>query len=203
MKFYIALGLLSVFARVNGQALDRDDADDIVEELREGGLIPSVIPASFVPTTHLNVTYVGRLMDFGTEYFPYRNETDSVPEISYVAEPNSYYTVALVDPDAPSRADPYRAQVRHWLSVNIPMTDITRGNSTATPYLRPAPFAGCGRKRFVYVLAKQPGELPELTVPQARPNFDFAKFAADNNMTIVGANYFEVESLPGATCAPN
>ncbi|PVV05103.1 hypothetical protein BB560_000381 [Smittium megazygosporum] len=202
MKFYIALGLLSVLARANGQAFtESDDANDIIEELREEGFIPSVIPANFVPTTNLEVEYAGRRMDFGTEYYPNRNEVNEIPRIRYVAEPNTYYTIALVDPDAPSRANPYRAQVRHWLNVNIPMNDISAGNSTGTPYLPPIPFAGCGEKRFVYILAKQQSELPNLTVTQNRANFDFAKFAADNSMTIIGANYFEVESEPGPSCS--
>ncbi|PVV01556.1 hypothetical protein BB560_004022 [Smittium megazygosporum] len=171
-----------------------------LEKIRRGELIPSVFPENFAPTTELRVSYVNRQMRFGTEYFPYRNETDNIPVIKYKTERNAFYTIALVDPDAPSRADPYRAQVRHWLNVNIPGDRIDKGNSTGTPYLRPAPFAGCGRKRFVYVLAKQECYMPNLTVPQARPNFNVTEFCAQNRMKIIGGNYFEVESEPGPTC---
>ncbi|PVZ97136.1 hypothetical protein BB558_006920 [Smittium angustum] len=195
MKFTLIASLLSV--TVFSQTFD---ANAILNGLKHGDILPSIIPSDFKPETNLGVTYVGREMNFGTEYFPFNNETDKLPEFAYNADPNTFYTLALVDPDAPSRADPFRAQVRHWLNVNIPGTQISAGNSTATPYLAPRPFVGCGRKRFVYVLAKQPSQLPNLTVPAARPGFNIADFAKNNSMTIVGANYFEVEAPPGDSC---
>ncbi|PVZ97155.1 hypothetical protein BB558_006903 [Smittium angustum] len=167
MKFTLVTSLLS--ATVFSQTFD---ANTILNGLKRGDILPSIIPSDFKPETNLGVTYVGREMNFGTEYFPFNNETDNLPEFAYNADPNTFYTLALVDPDAPSRADPFP----------------------------PRPFVGCGRKRFVYVLAKQPSQLPNLTVPAARPGFNIADFAKNNSMTIVGANYFEVEAPPGDSC---
>ncbi|OLY78987.1 OV-16 antigen [Smittium mucronatum] len=172
----------------------------IATSLAANTVIPDVLPAGFVPEVVLNMSYVGRPMEYGTEYFPYINETDFLPVVSYANDPEGWYTLALVDPDAPSRANPIRAQVRHYLSVNIKGGDILTGNNTSTPYLAPRPFPGCGRKRFVWVLAKQRGFDESLTVPLARPNFNIANYASTNNMTIIGANYFEVEASPADEC---
>ncbi|OLY80192.1 OV-16 antigen [Smittium mucronatum] len=172
----------------------------IATKLAADDVIPDVLPAGFVPEVVLNLSYVGRPMEYGTEYFPYINETDSLPVVNYAFNSEDYYTLALVDPDAPSRANPIRAQVRHYLSVNIKGGDITTGNSTSTSYLAPRPFPGCGRKRFVWVLAKQSGYDASLTVPVARPGFNIANYASTNGMTIIAANYFEVEASPAAEC---
>ncbi|PVU94699.1 hypothetical protein BB561_002330 [Smittium simulii] len=196
MKFTFVTSLISILALT---AVKAEDDQAILSALRSGEIIPNILPV-FDPSTDFEVTYVNRPMNFGTEYFPFKNETDNLPTFKYEADSDDFYTIALIDPDAPSRANPFRSQVRHWLSVNIPGNNVAAGNSTGTPYLAPRPFPGCGRKRFVYVLAKQESNMPNLSVSAARPNFNIANFAEDNNMEIIGANYFEVEAQPGATC---
>ncbi|OLY81386.1 CEN-like protein 2, partial [Smittium mucronatum] len=199
MKFVITSALLVAFLKATVFAQDAL-LSSIACKLEADGVIPDVLPVDFVPEVELKMSYVGRPMEYGTEYFPYYNETDFLPLVNYTYNAEDYYTLALVDPDAPSRANPYRAQVRHYLSVNIKGGDICTGNSTSTPYLAPRPFPGCGRKRFVWILAKQNAYDASLTVPIARPNFDIATYASDNCMTIIAANYFEVEASPAAEC---
>ncbi|OMJ12897.1 OV-16 antigen [Smittium culicis] len=172
----------------------------IVEALDEGDIIDDVLPESFTPITTLDVTYENRPMNFGTEYFPYNNETDTFPTVNYNSNANDLYTLALVDPDAPSRANPIRAQVVHFLSINIRGNDIQSGFSGSLTYLPTRPFVGCGRKRFVFVLARQAGVLANSVVPASRPGFNIANFAAQNQLTLIGANYFEAESTPGPQC---
>ncbi|PVU94478.1 hypothetical protein BB561_002506 [Smittium simulii] len=196
MKLTYVTSLISTLALTIVRA---EDDQAILSALRSAEIIPNILPV-FDPSTDLQVTYVNRAMNFGTEYFPFKNETDNLPTFNYEADSDDFYTLALIDPDAPSRANPFRSQVRHWLSVNIPGKNVAAGNSTGTPYLAPRPFPGCGRKRFVYVLAKQQSNMPNLSVPAARPNFNIADFAKANNMEIIGANYFQVEAQPGATC---
>ena len=36
-------------------------------------------------------------------------------------------TVALSDPDAPSRVNPTRREILHWLVINIPANDVKQG----------------------------------------------------------------------------
>jgi len=42
---------------------------------------------------------------------------------------DSLYTLSLTDPDAPSRADPKFREWWHWLVVNIPGSDISKGEA--------------------------------------------------------------------------
>ncbi|OMJ19285.1 OV-16 antigen [Smittium culicis] len=172
----------------------------IYEALDEGDIIDDVLPESFAPITNLDVTYANRQMTFGNEYFPYNNETDTFPTVNYNSNANDLYTLALVDPDAPSRANPTRAQVVHFLSINIKGNDTQSGYSGSLTYLPTRPFVGCGRKRFVFVLARQAGVLANSVVPASRPGFNIANFAAQNQLTLIGANYFEAESTPGPQC---
>ena len=52
------------------------------------------------------------------------------------------------DPDAPSRADPKWGEWRHWLVVNIPGNDISKGDTIAQ-YIGAAPPVGTGLHRYV------------------------------------------------------
>ncbi|KAI8325926.1 PEBP-like protein [Martensiomyces pterosporus] len=167
--------------------------------LQAGHVIPDVLPVDFVPSTLLDVKWGEHAVDFGNIFSP-PNETVQPPSIQWGADPAKFYTVALVDPDAPSRANPYRALLRHWLVVNIPGGNVSAGNSTGTAYLNPNPFPGCGRKRFVWVVAEQEKELPELSVSAARPKFDLLGYLSENKMSPIGANYFQVDALPADSC---
>ena len=56
----------------------------------------------------------------------------------------------LLDPDAPSRADPKFREWRHWLVVNIPGSDVAKGEEVAA-YIGSGPPEGTGLHRYVYL----------------------------------------------------
>ena len=60
--------------------------------------------------------------------------------------------------DAPSRADPKDREGLHWLVVNIPETDISKGE-TFTEYIGSGSPQGTGLHRYVTMIFKQPGKL--------------------------------------------
>jgi len=70
------------------------------------------------------------------------------------ADKNTFYTLVKVDPDAPSRENHYNREWRHWLVVNIPGSDISKGEVLA-PYAGPHPSKGSGLHRYVFLLYKQ------------------------------------------------
>ncbi len=50
------------------------------------------------------------------------------PSVKWEADPNSFYTLLMTDPDAPSRAQPEFREWHHWLVVNIPGNNISEGD---------------------------------------------------------------------------
>lgn len=49
----------------------------------------------------------------------------------------------LTDPDAPSRQNPKLREWRHWLVVNIPGSEVSKGQ-TISDYNGPSPPKGTG-----------------------------------------------------------
>ncbi|XP_017780490.1 PREDICTED: protein D3-like, partial [Nicrophorus vespilloides] len=134
---------------------------------------------------------------FGTELTP-TNVKDQ-PAVSYDANPDTYYTLSMVDPDAPSRKDPKFKEVNHWLVTNILGKDIKTGD-VITAYLGSGPPNGTGLHRYVFLLFKQPKKLEfdepktEALSREHRLNFDVKKFAKKYNLgEPVAINFFKAQ----------
>ena len=67
----------------------------------------------------------------------------------YTAPPTLIFPT---DPDAPSRKDPKYREWRHWLVVNIPGGDVSKGEVCAE-YVGAGPPKGTGLHRYI-VLGK-------------------------------------------------
>lgn len=81
-------------------------------------------------------------------------EVSSKPDLEWDAKSNLFYTVLMVDPDAPSRRDPKLREWTHWLVVNIPGTDLNMGN-VLVDYIPPGPPKGTGLHRYIFLVFKQ------------------------------------------------
>ncbi|XP_014804333.1 PREDICTED: phosphatidylethanolamine-binding protein 4 [Calidris pugnax] len=69
------------------------------------------------------------------------------------------YVLVLVDPDAPSRANPRNRFWRHWLVTDIPGADLRTGDikgRVLTDYVRPTPPPRSGYHRYQLLLYQQP-----------------------------------------------
>ncbi|KAI3372581.1 hypothetical protein L3Q82_023054 [Scortum barcoo] len=74
-------------------------------------------------------------------------------------DPSKLYTLALTDPDAPSRKDPKFREWHHFLVVNMKGNDVSSG-SVMSDYVGSGPPKGTGLHRYVWlVVRKQPGSL--------------------------------------------
>ncbi|KAJ1303590.1 hypothetical protein OPQ81_011773 [Rhizoctonia solani] len=145
---------------------------EVKEKFYSEGVVPDVLP-SFNPTSFLYLTYTGNLSDGsnskvvlpGTNFV--RNDTLIPPEISVQGVKAGPYVVAIVDPDAPSRASPTLGQIRHLLAANftvsntrskyVPQSHILKNATAAvSDYRPPTPPVGSGPHRYVALLYSQP-----------------------------------------------
>lgn len=84
---------------------------------------------------------------------------DSAPgsPLNIVAEKHPQLTLALTDPDAPSRENPEWSQICHWIVTDVPLTASTEPASkkkhlkTIMPYKPPGPPPKTGKHRYVFV----------------------------------------------------
>ena len=69
--------------------------------------------------------------------------------MTWPTEEGALYTVVMTDPDAPSRADPKFREWRHWVVVNVPGTDVSKGLVYA-PYIGSGPPKDTGMISFEF-----------------------------------------------------
>ncbi|XP_020635991.2 phosphatidylethanolamine-binding protein 4 [Pogona vitticeps] len=117
---------------------------------------------------NLKVIYP-ELGDVGCTYIPkcnlYRKRISKEwisPRVQYQqADGNKKYVLIMVDPDAPSRADPKYRFWRHWTIIDINGGDLKNGNlkgHVLSDYRRPTPPSQSGYHRYQFLLYEQPAD---------------------------------------------
>ncbi|KAJ2942926.1 hypothetical protein O0L34_g15116 [Tuta absoluta] len=111
--------------------------------------------------------------------------TNQAPAVAWNAKPEHYYTLAMVDPDVPSRAAPTDREWLHWLVGNIHGTKGNLGieGDILAEYVGPAPGPHSDLHRYVFLVYQQTGKLvfdePRLnnTSAAGRTKFSTTAFA--------------------------
>ncbi|OQR69769.1 phosphatidylethanolamine-binding proteinF40A3.3-like [Tropilaelaps mercedesae] len=138
----------------------------VKQRMEESKVVPDVLAVA--PKGNVKVDYGnGVQLHLGNTLTP--TQVKSKPtSITWVTEKGAIYTLVMVDPDAPSRTNPTLRNVKHWLVVNIPGTDIEKGEEIAG-YRGSGPPKGSGLHRYVFVVYKQPGRInvPDKRVPSS------------------------------------
>ncbi|KAK8787113.1 hypothetical protein V5799_023114 [Amblyomma americanum] len=83
------------------------------------------------------------------------NTTRQPEDVSFNAAPDNYYTLTLVDLDAPSRSHPSQRSYRQWLVVNVPSTMNLLDGTVVTEYIGPRPAHDTGPHRLVFLVYSQ------------------------------------------------
>ena len=112
--------------------------------------------------------------------------------------PGSMYTLAMIDPDAPSKANPSRREYLHWLVVNIPMTNVWQGNELVE-YIGAGPPQDTGLHRYVLLVYLQDGPVVDYRIghiskytSSGRPMFRIQRFADKHRLGApVAGNFFQ------------
>ncbi|KAF3335090.1 hypothetical protein FCM35_KLT21694 [Carex littledalei] len=106
-----------------------------------------------------------------------------------------FYTLVLVDPDAPSPTNPNLREYLHWMVTDIPgSTDASFGQEVIF-YERPEPRVGI--HRMVFVLYRQLGRATVFP-PDMRHNFNCRSFARQYHLEIMAATYFNCQRESGS-----
>uniref|UniRef100_A0A1A9VMF7 Phosphatidylethanolamine-binding protein n=1 Tax=Glossina austeni TaxID=7395 RepID=A0A1A9VMF7_GLOAU len=162
----------------------------------KNGIIPDVIDK--VPGELMNVCYGGNVQaKEGNVLTP--TQVKDQPELSWNAEDESFYTICMTDPDAPSRVDPKFREWHHWLVVNVPGCKLQSGD-VLSAYIGSGPPKDTGLHRYVFLVYKQKckREFDETRLKNnsadGRGGFKIASFAKKYELgTPVAGNFFQAE----------
>ncbi|PAV17652.1 PEBP [Pyrrhoderma noxium] len=160
-----------------------DPLSNVSASLRKHGLIPDVIPEDFIPSTLFSVSWPQAGVEAMLGNTLTKVETSSEPSVEITpldSTDEGTYTLAMLDPDAPSHQDPKFGPFRHWIIQGLrppttseiiaaaskekeladsaiePLSASTT-KPAITPYRPPGPGAGTGMHRYVFLLFKEPG----------------------------------------------
>ncbi|KAL7077395.1 hypothetical protein ACQ4LE_003014 [Meloidogyne hapla] len=126
-----------------------------IEEFKKNSIISDVIPKA--PEKRVRVTYdSGVEANLGNVLTP--TQVKNPPTLTWEAEDGVLYTLALTDPDAPSRASPKFREWHHWLVVNIPGNDVAKGE-VLSEYVGSGPPEDTGLHRYIFLVYKQNGKI--------------------------------------------
>ncbi|CAD6229832.1 unnamed protein product [Miscanthus lutarioriparius] len=149
---------------------------------------------SFTPTIPLRITYNNRLLLAGVELKP--SAVVNKPRVDVGGtDLRVFYTLVLVDPDAPSPSNPSLREYLHWMVIDIPGTTGANFGQELMFYERPEPRSGI--HRMVFVLFRQLGR-GTVFAPNMRHNFNCKNFARQHHLYIVAATYFNCQREAGS-----
>lgn len=119
----------------------------------------------------------------------------------------------MIDPDAPSRDDAVKAPVLHWLVANFQQSNLKDGRTLCKFYSKtfifklevfcycidsyhgPAPPAGSGPHRYLFLLYQSIDKIPEKTIEsEQRLRYPLQQYVTDNRLGLLDVTYFTVDN---------
>ncbi|CAN7990581.1 unnamed protein product [Ixodes hexagonus] len=195
----LLLVVADVHASATKRILDKREMG-LLAKVNESRIVPDLIDA--VPEAVFDVTFPAGQVLMGNAFTP-KQASEHPSAIVFPREENAVYTLAMLDPDAPSRRDPKFRPILHWLVVNVPAGDskaplnLKRATVLMT-YRGPKPPLGSGPHRYVFLAYKQKEAIATpltLRVPiEKRFNYNMTKFAHEHGLRKpVAVNFFLAE----------
>lgn len=180
---------------VNFRVLARGMAS-VAKSFEANGVVPDVV--SKAPAAAIQVKYPsGVEVKEGNELTP--TQVKDIPTVNWNADPNKFYTLAMTDPDAPSRKEPTFREWHHWLVGNIPGNNVG-GGETLSAYVGSGPPPKTGLHRYVFLVYQQPGKLTfdeqRLTNTSGanRGKFSISAFAKKHNLgDPIAGNFYQAQ----------
>lgn len=163
----------------------------ISSKMEEFRVVPDVIDEA--PKELLEVVYSSDVKaNLGNEVTP--KQVKYTPILDWKADSNVLYTVLMTDPDAPAQF----SEFRHWLVVNIPGNDLSKGQ-TIFDYVGAGPPKRTGIHRYVFLVFKQPNIIENNnfvpnTSREGRPGTKTRELIKEYNLgTPVAGNFFRAQ----------
>ncbi|XP_055380935.1 protein D2-like [Condylostylus longicornis] len=179
MKLYLIL-ISTIITLVNSHEGGHHNEDsDITKFMKHLEVIPDVITEG--PKNFLTINFdSGVQADKGVELKPV--QVKNQPKLKWDANKDSFYTIIMTDPDAPSSENPKMREWHHWLVGNVPGDDIEKGE-ILSEFVSSAPPKDTGLHRYVLLVYKQPDGKINFDEPrlknnsaEGRGNFSTKKF---------------------------
>jgi phosphatidylethanolamine-binding protein (PEBP) family uncharacterized protein len=182
-------------AAVAGSALSQQ----LLSQLKSGNLVPEVVATLPDNLLDMRVLYGDVELPIGVQMRLV--QTQNKPSVQFYG--NGFggdadkYTLAMVDPDAPSPSNPVLRNILHWLVTDIPGSttasqEIWETGQEKIPYMGPAPPEGL--HRYVLLLFKQEKSSglfdKVMEVPPSRVSFSLADFVKKYKLGIPVAGYY-------------
>nr|UXL78653.1 flowering locus T1 [Mangifera indica] len=159
-----------------------------------GRVIGDVID-NFNTSISRNVSYGNRDVGNGVELKP--SVVANHPRVDIGGtDLRTFYTLVMVDPDAPSPSNPGLREYLHWLVTDIPGSTGASFGQEIVNYESPRPTLGI--HRFVFMLFRQLGR-QTVYAPAWRQNFITRDFAELYNLgSPAAAVYFNCQKETGS-----
>jgi len=105
----------------------------------------------------------------------------------------------MTDAGAPYSKGPTMGEVKHWLVVNIPGTEISKGETLAA-FVGSGPSKSSGLRRYIFLVFKQPGIIEHTETPvgnrslEGRIGFNTRDFAKKFNLgEPIAGNFYQAQ----------
>lgn len=199
---------------------------EVRAELHKAEIIPTVVD-DFLPSLLVNITWPSKkhkkakAAHLGNTLKP--SKLQDAPEVSITDDVTSslltnsgkiQYTLAMTDPDAPSRDNPEWSEFCHWIVTDIHLpshasasTRKERHLREIVPYKPPGPPSKTGKHRYVFLVlapANSTTEPLNLSRPKERRHWGYEgpegerrgvrEWMAENGLLVVGANFIYAQN---------
>lgn len=182
---------------------------ELLQKAEASKIAPDLI--DMIPKAIFEATFPAGPVSMGN-FFSVAQASKNPSHIAFPRTPGAKYTIAMLDPDAPTMRDRRFSPVLHWLVVNV---DPGNGKAPVNlktgyelyKYRGPKPPVGAGRHRYVLLVYKQYRAIDSpqtLVVPfEKRKNYNMAKFANEHGLgKPIALNYFVSENCYTAGYMP-
>lgn len=170
-------------------------------------------PSETQETPEIHVTFNAEGLGEPTIFTAGSSSSTSASDISTTAE-NTSFTLAMTDPDAPSRTDKSFSEYCHFLVSGIklkapskedPTSDIASklefdNANVLVPYMGPGPPEKTGKHRYVFVLLRETKPQPtKYEGDRARwgtqtNGYGLKEYAAEHGLIPVAVNFFYAQN---------